>query len=349
MKGKKQNIIPLIFAVDDNYAPFLSVTLKSILLNSSKNYYYKIYVLNQGLSDKNIKKLNEYNYYGLSSIKYINVEKKLSNISEKLHLRDYYTMTIYYRIFISSLFPQYDKVLYLDSDLVVIGDIAELFNKDVGGFYVGAVVDEVVDKTQVFADYVELGLGVKRTEYFNSGVILFDLAKWREKNYSDRIAKHVAKERNNYPAPDQDLLNVVCRGDIFRLDIRYNFQPMHAVFADKQYYRVMKPMVYYDKEVISDARKQTAIYHCFRFLGEFPWHKGNLHPYNAVFDRYLQSSPWKDYRKEQAEAGLPIRIEKVLYRILPKGLFLPIFRVAHRMFINRANNDSLKNETNKLM
>ncbi len=249
MKGKKQNIIPLIFAVDDNYAPFLSVTLKSILLNSSKNYYYKIYVLNQGLSDKNIKKLNEYNYYGLSSIKYINVEKKLSNISEKLHLRDYYTMTIYYRIFISSLFPQYDKVLYLDSDLVVIGDIAELFNKDVGGFYVGAVVDEVVDKTQVFADYVELGLGVKRTEYFNSGVMLMNLKILRKINIEEKFLDLLLRFKFEV-APDQDYFNVICKGNTKLIELGWNKSPIqNSCFNDKDlkiihYKLALKPWHY---------------------------------------------------------------------------------------------------------
>ena len=79
--------IPLVFAVDDNYAPFLSVTLKSILVNSSKEFFYKIFVLNSGLSKEHFDKLSEYNTSN-SSIEYVDVAKRLNAISEKLHLRD---------------------------------------------------------------------------------------------------------------------------------------------------------------------------------------------------------------------------------------------------------------------
>lgn len=334
----------LLYQFNEKYVPYAGVSIISVLHNNQDAEKICIYVLGEGLSRDAEEKLR----VAVSAYHRELIFLDSGNLIQKMKELDMPTYRGSYaanmRLFLDEVLDEsVDRILYLDSDTVVDADLKELFLLDMQGKTIGMVLDSLGESHKL-----QIGLE-EEDEYFNSGVILFDLAKWREKNYSDRIAKHVAKERNNYPAPDQDLLNVVCRGDIFRLDIRYNFQPMHAVFADKQYYRVMKPMVYYDKEVISDARKQTAIYHCFRFLGEFPWHKGNLHPYNAVFDRYLQSSPWKDYRKEQAEAGLPIRIEKVLYRILPKGLFLPIFRVAHRMFINRANNDSLKNETNKLM
>lgn len=334
----------LLYQFNEKYVPYAGVSITSILHNNQDAEEIDIYVLGEELSGAaEVRLRQEVSAYHRELI-FLDSENLIRKMKE-LDMPTYrgsYAANM--RLFLDEVLDEsVDKILYLDSDTVVDTDLKELFLTDMQGKTIGMALDSLGESHKL-----QIGLAEK-DEYFNSGVILFDLAKWREKKYSDRIAKHVAEERNNYPAPDQDLLNVVCRGDIYRLDIRYNFQPMHAVFNDKQYYRVMKPMVYYSMPVISDAREQVVIYHCFRFLGEFPWHKGNLHPYNVVFDRYLQLSLWKDYRKEKAEAGLPIKIEKILYRILPKGLFLPIFKVAHAMFINRANNDSLKNETNKLM
>ena len=99
MNNNKAKEIPIVFAVDDNYAPFLAVALTSILENSNKNYFYKFFVLNTGVSEEHIKRLNAYNTPN-SSIEFINVVDRLNSICYKLHLRDYYTQTIYYRFFI---------------------------------------------------------------------------------------------------------------------------------------------------------------------------------------------------------------------------------------------------------
>ena len=59
-------------------------------------------------------------------------------------------------------------------------------------------------------------------------------------------------------------------------------------------------------------------------MGEFPWHKNNLHPDSAVFDHYLALSPWKDYQKQPAHGGMIFDIEKLLYRLLPKAQFFKL-------------------------
>ena len=334
----------LLYQFNEKYVPYAGVSITSVLYNNQNAEEINVYVLGEEISGASEEKLRRTVRSFQRSLFFLDSESLIQKMKE-LDMPTYrgsYAANM--RLFLDEVLDEtVDKILYLDADTIVDTDLRELFSKEMDGKTIGMVMDSLGESHKF-----QIGLN-KQDEYFNSGVILFDMAKWREQKYSDRIARHVAKVRKHYPAPDQDLLNVVCCKDILRLDIRYNFQPIHAVFSDKQYYRVMKPIVYYGKEEISKAREQVAIYHCFRFLGEFPWHKGNLHPYNDVFDKYMQLSLWKDYQKEKAEVGLPIKIEKVLYRILPKGMFLPVFKVAHAMFINRANEDSLKNETNKLM
>lgn len=334
----------LLYQFNEKYVPYAGVSITSVIYNNQNAEEINIYVLGEEISGASEEKLRQTVRSFQRNLFFLDSESLIQKMKE-LDMPTYrgsYAANM--RLFLDEVLDEtVDKILYLDADTIVDTDLRELFSTEMKRKAIGMVMDSLGESHKF-----QIGLN-KQDEYFNSGVILFDMAKWREQKYSDRIARHVAKVRKHYPAPDQDLLNVVCCKDILRLDIRYNFQPIHAVFSDKQYYRVMKPIVYYGKEEISKAREQVAIYHCFRFLGEFPWHKGNLHPYNDVFDKYIQLSLWKDYQKEKAEVGLPIKIEKVLYRILPKGMFLPVFKVAHAMFINRANEDSLKNETNKLM
>ena len=126
----KKSIIPIFFAVDDGYAPFLGVTLESMFEKASKNYFYNIHVLNNGINDEYKEMLMKYQNSDYCKIDFVNVNERINAITE-LHTRDYYTNAIYYRLFIADLFPEYDKALYLDADIIILDDISKQVNEDI--------------------------------------------------------------------------------------------------------------------------------------------------------------------------------------------------------------------------
>ena len=126
----KKTIIPIFFAVDDGYAPFLGVTLESMFEKASKNYFYNIHVLNNGINDEYKEMLMKYQNSDYCKIDFVNVNERINAITE-LHTRDYYTNAIYYRLFIADLFPEYDKALYLDADIIILDDISKQVNEDI--------------------------------------------------------------------------------------------------------------------------------------------------------------------------------------------------------------------------
>ncbi len=174
-----KQIIPIFFATDENYAPYLSVTLESMLANASKDCFYKIHVLTTKLSDATKARI-EKSLTRNSSIEYVSLTKELDKVSSKLHLRDYYSKETYYRFFIANLYPQYDKVLYLDCDIIVLGDIAELYNVPLGNRLVAACQEEVMATVKVFGDYVEKALDVPCADYFNAGILVINAKLYRE-------------------------------------------------------------------------------------------------------------------------------------------------------------------------
>ena len=114
-----------------------------------------------------------------------------------------------------------------------------------------------------------------------------------------------------------------------------------------QYYRAYGNQGYYSEAEIEQGGANTVIYHCYRWLGEFPWNKGNLHPFNGVFDRYLGQSEWRDYVKEKADTGITPKVEKVLYRLLPKSIFLWIFKRVHEIMLKKAEEDARLQKANE--
>lgn len=334
----------ILYQFNERYVPYAGVSIYSILQCNRHVPEIYFYIMGEDLSENaKIEIENMITAYGRKGI-FIDTDflvRRMRAIDMPTY-RGSYAANM--RLFLDEVLEEtVEKVLYLDSDTIVTAKLDELFSTDMQGKSIGMVLDSLGDshKKQIGLSDID--------DYYNSGVILFDMRRWRSKKYSEKIIGHITKQRNNYPAPDQDLLNLVCRGDICRLDIRYNFQPIHGGFSDNRFFKVMRPIVYYDISQIESARENIVIYHCFRFLGEFPWHKGNLHPFDKIFDRYLEHSPWKNYTKEKAKAGFIIGIEKILYKVLPKAFFLPIFKFAHALFLYQSEKDALKNKINKLM
>ena len=334
----------VLYQFNEKYAPYAGISIFSILCNNKGIEKLCFYILGEELSDASQIKIKQMIEDAGRGVVFIDTERLIHKMKE-LNMPAYrgsYAANM--RLFLDEVLAEdVERVLYLDADTIVNSALGELNNVDLQGKAIGMVLDSLGESHKK-----QIGL-MDGDDYYNSGVILFDMKRWKEKEYSKRIAEHVAKRRSHYPAPDQDLLNVVCKGDILRLGAEYNFQPAHAAFSDKQYYSIMRPRKYYSRNELEKARKRIIIYHCFRFLGEFPWNQGNLHPYNEIFDEYLRRSPWADYEKKTAENSIIIKTEKVLYKILPRILFLPIFRVAHAMFLYKSNRESLQNKTDKLM
>lgn len=216
----KRTIIPIFFAVDDNYAPYLGVAMRSLIDNASPDHQYNIYILIDQLSKENATILRGMAQKNVR-VELVNVKAKLDALSEMLHLRDYYTKTTYYRFFIPALFPQFERGIYLDCDIVVRGDISELYHLPLGDRILAAAPEEVMQMIDVFGTYVEEVLDVPRDEYFSAGILLMNLEKMRRVALEEQFVTLLG-QRTFRVTQDQDYLNVLCRGDVLLTDTSWN-------------------------------------------------------------------------------------------------------------------------------
>lgn len=219
--------IPIFFTVDNSYVPYLSCAIKSIIENSSNNYNYKIFVLYEGLTEENIKKISKLQNEN-TKIEFKEMKKGLEAITDRVENRlrcDYFTLTIYFRIFIPEMFPEYDKGIYIDSDIIVLGDISNLYNIELGDNLLGASTDYSIQDIPELVYYTENAVGVKEKEYINSGVLLMNLKKLREKELSKNFLELLTKYHFESIAPDQDYLNAMCNGKILYLNECWDAMP----------------------------------------------------------------------------------------------------------------------------
>lgn len=222
---KGNNTIPIFFAVDDGYIPFLAVAIESILAHASKENYYLIKILYTNISDKNKRIIKKYEN-DILNIEFVDLTYYINEVKDKLYTRDYYTKTTYFRLFLPDLYPQFDKVLYLDSDITVLTDIAELYNINVKDNLVAAAPDDVIQNEPIFQEYVEKVVGVSDyRHYFNAGILVMNLDELRKFKFQEKFL-YLLETTKYAVVQDQDYLNRMCKGRVKLFDNTWNRMPI---------------------------------------------------------------------------------------------------------------------------
>lgn len=243
-------VIPVFYACDDNFVKYTVVSLLSMKEHASRDQKYCIHVLHTNIS----KEMQDVMYAMQDEqfqIRFDDVTDYLKSISDKLPLRDYYSKTTYFRLFIAEMFPEYEKAIYIDSDTVVLGDIADLYAYDLGDNYVGAAREQAMVQTDVYGIYVEKVLGIDRNAYFNAGLLVINCEQFRKQRVLDQFIEllHVY---NFVVTQDEDYLNLICKGQVFWLPQQWNTEVFGNIDYPEEsicvlhYIMVSKPWHYKD-------------------------------------------------------------------------------------------------------
>ena len=257
--------IPIFFSPDDNYISYLDVAVSSLIANASKEFNYRIIILNTGLNESNIDKIKQ-NEREKFKIDFVDISADVEKIKSKLKNVYHFSIVTYYRLFIASLFPQYGKVIYLDCDLVVLGDISELYHTELGDNILGACPEQFVQNTKEFRAYAAEALGVDPDGYVNAGVLLMNLAEFRKNRIEEKFVRLITEHDFDLLDPDQAYLNYLCFDKIQILSNGWNKEPMPLACEGKKnivHYALYKKPWQYDD--VMD--------------GEYFWHYAERSPF----------------------------------------------------------------------
>lgn len=281
----------IFYTVDNGFVPQLATGIVSVCENNRWASSITFYVGSAGVLNANKQKLEELVASYGRELRFVD----LGNLKEAIGF-DFDTLgwgeVVLGRILVESLLPAtVDRVLYLDGDTIVIDSLEDLWNQDLGDCWLGASMEPTVTHAR------KVSLGLENSHYFNSGVLLIDLHKWRENHVGERILKYYADRDGRLFAPDQDAINGACAGKIYPLLPRYNYYNIYWFYPYEMLRKLESPAPYFSKVEYQAAVSKPAIIH---FLGEErPWRKGNHHPYRAYYQRYLAMTPWKNTPQEE--------------------------------------------------
>jgi lipopolysaccharide biosynthesis glycosyltransferase len=204
-----------------------------------------------------------------------------------LPVDELFTSAMWYRILLPELAPDADRVLYLDVDTIAVDDLGPLWETELGDAYLGAVTN-VFFKPEHRDRVAALGLDPER--YFNSGVLLCDLARMRADGCTERLLTTVRDERRELEWPDQDALNLVYEGR--RADLHPRWNCMNSVMRFEWTEEVFGP------ELTREARSRPGIRHFEGPEVEKPWHLMCERAGRELYFRHRRRTPWPIARRE---------------------------------------------------
>ena len=295
----KDTVVHIVFTIDNKYVQHCAVTLTSIFINN-KHLLFEIYIIHNGISKWNqrllIIELSKYHLQG--HFIYVK-ESPFKDTMISHHL----SSATYLRLLLPILLPKtLDKVLFLDSDMVVRENIDSLWHIDVSK-YSHAAVENPMEDSNKFKE----NLGLQPTSrYFNAGLLLINLSFWREYNVLAKAIDFLKTSAEKIILWDQDILNSVLENKGYFLPYDWNVQ--EAFFIDAITPELLNILP-------QDYEKIKANPKIIHFTGsDKPWFSTNKHPFKAEYFKYLGLTAWKNYKPRPRKLSLSTRIvNKVFY------------------------------------
>lgn len=281
-----QHSVNIVLSSDNTYAAYMGVLIQSIIQNSSEKYNYDIIILHTDISEEN-RILLQSLAGGINnfSIRFTDISNEISD--RKFEVWAHYKKYNVYRLVAPDVLANFDKAVYLDSDIVVNKDIADLYNTDVSNYLIAAVPEIRVyswldDEDNPMHQYVAEILRLPKGHiYFNSGVLVYNLAKFRNTCSSDYMLDICAQRRWQYI--DQDVLNIVCAEDTLYLPMNWNVM----ISADNLATEINSPLSMY-QNYCSARKNPYAVHYAGNFL---PFRVPTVDMY-WYFWKYARNTPY---------------------------------------------------------
>ena len=312
----------VMYTCDNNYVWLMGISTISLFENNKDLKELKVYLLGENISEENkneLKKIGD--KYG-KEVEVIDVPK-LTIPPSLVSAR--WPISAFTRLFSGVILPDgIDRILYLDCDTIITGDISELEDVEFNGNIAMGVKDCIggTYKKNVGLD--------EDSPYINAGVILFDMKALRKIDIHTDIENYMNKYEKLINYADQDILNGMFKGRIGELNPKFDVMTIDIVHTYEEIQKLRRPSNFYKKEELEDATINPVIIHyTTNMLVVRPWFTNSDHPFAGEFKKYMGMSVWKDRELKEAVFGSKEAKTIRLIMILPKSLAYYLLGLIH--------------------
>ena len=300
----------------------MGISAISLFENNKHIKDLTIYLLGENISDENKKIIlgigNKYKR-NIVITDVPNIEIPESLVSAR------WPLSAFTRLFCAMLLPaEINRILYLDCDTVIIGDIAELDKVE--------LYEKVVFGVKDCIGYpYKKNIGLENDDpYINAGVLLLNLVELRKINVKKIISEYMNKYEKFINYADQDLLNGAFKEKIGILQPKYNVMTIDVVHSYKEIQTLRYPTNFYlETEFKNAVNNPTIIHYTTNMRVIRPWYSNSNHPLNSIFDHYIKLSPWSNIKlKKMVFKSRESKIIGVI-ALFPKCISYRILGIIH--------------------
>jgi len=326
----------VIYACNDGYAKLAGISLISLLKNNPSIGIRCFFILDN-VSQKNIDKLKEIKstYSNLVEIVFVDAASIVENISK--YVTGYVNSidvnmgggyTSYTRLFFEGFIPETEeRIVYIDCDTLVVGDIEALFLMDMKGKPIAMSYDCTNVK------YKKVLHLAKTDRYYNAGILVIDTKEWKKRKCFQRLFDEV-KKGVSYIFVDQDFINICLRDEITKFSFRFNYCSSFYMFSSVKSISFVFGLNDFNSEMedFNEAKNNPCILHFNGNMLTRPWYHNSQHPIKSIYDTFYFESPWKDEPQTDYKIPMYYKVHYFLYKYTPKIFFYISARVLQDVF-----------------
>lgn len=310
------NKINIVFASDNNYAQHTAVAMASVLVNTKVPQKIQFYLIDDEIQPENKEKITKTVQNLGGNIEFIKIK---NSKLEDCYVSGELSRASYFRLDIANILDEsIEKIIYLDCDLLVYDDIEKMWQLDMDGKPVAATCDLGIMASARVRKQKNKFIGLPfDAPYFNAGVLIMDLKKWRDGNYAEAII--ALATQNKYPNHDQDALNKFFMNNWQEIPLRWDvIPPVFNLFLKI----LIKPDL---RKKAIEAKLNPAIFH---YAGGYkPWEYEIHDGFNDKYYEYLKLTEYKDAKMPQFDKRRKNRsIKRQMLRLKMGNMWTKIFK-----------------------
>ena len=312
-------MVNVVYACNDAYVRQTIVSMASVL---EHNPDAKLYLISDRIGEANRKLIGE-------TLGRLGAQAHLLELDEVLPQiafdeADRHPRTVYAKLFLGEAISE-NRILYLDSDVIVADTLEPLFSGNMEGKLAGGVLMPYSSRVKV-RNHCRPGV-----PYICDGVVLFNLELWRREGMSEACADYIRQQKGKPPMLSEGTLNHVCGERIEVLEPRYNVMPSMLMYSLDQIRTLFKADHYYQRQVeLDEAREKPAVIHFMNELYNRPWLEPCDHPMREKY-RSISRALFADMTWKKKEISIKTKVTKRLFGVLPFEVFSMLYKIKNRI------------------
>lgn len=316
----------IMYLCDNNYAMVLGISILSLLESNKVAGTINIFLVNDNISDENINKISKLVDQYNRKLYIIEKPNFKTLLGCKVEMQCW-VENVFSKVFLGEVFKNYKEVhriIFIDSDTLVVGSLEDLWKLDLES-YIGAGVCEAMGNIHKRV----IGLS-KKDNYYNAGMLLIDLDKWKNKDIDLKASEYVHRYRRKLEYTDESVLNGILSRDLKRISPQYNLTSLSIYFTPDELKTYRKSYINYSEKELQEALSEAKIIHfTATFLDVRPWVVGCKHPYAQKWLEYKEKSFWSDEPMMKDSRSKIKRLVRSIALIIPKRIRIPIAGIMH--------------------